>query len=125
MKPQVSRKIRFVQPFFIMLVLANLVTTSTWSVTGVAGQARKIAAAQKRDNLVNKADKKTNPETAKAPQPSPQRRVIGLFTEQERQWVVTGLGNPVAQLLVLREINRRIPISDKERAALAVAAKEE
>ena len=39
--------------------------------------------------------------------------------------MVTGLGNPVAQLLVLREINRRIPISDKERAALAVAAKEE
>ncbi len=129
MKPQVSRKIRFIQRSLLVLALASLVTASAWTVTGVAGQARKIAVAQTRDNLVNKtehkADKKTSPETAKAPQPSPQRRVISLFTEQERQCMVSGLGNPVAQLLVLREINRKIPISDKARAALAVAAKEE
>ena len=39
--------------------------------------------------------------------------------------MVSGLGNPVAQLLVLRELNRRIPFSDKQRAALALAAREE
>ncbi len=122
MKPQMSRRIHL---SLSALALASLMAASAWIVPSVAAQGRKIAAGQTRDNLVNKADKKTNPETAKPPQQTPQRRVISLFTEQERQWMVTGLGNPVAQLLVLREINRRIPISDKQRSALAVAAKEE
>lgn len=130
MKPQVSRKIRSIRPCLSALALASLVAAvSVWTVPGVAGQARKIAAAQTRDTLVNKAenkpDKKGSPETAKTPQPTPQRRVVSLFTEQEQHWVVRGLGNPVAQLLVLREINRRIPFSDKQRAALGVAAREE
>jgi Spy/CpxP family protein refolding chaperone len=128
MKPQVSRKICLIQRCLIMLMLTGMVITPAWMVAGVAGQARKIAGPQTRDNLVSKPDKKNSPDTARAPQQPqqpPERRVIGLFTEQERHWVVSGLGNPIAQLLVLREIDRRIPFSDKQRAALALAAKEE
>lgn len=128
MKPQVSWKTRFIQRSLSVLALASLVAASARTV-GATSQPRKIVAAQTRETLVNKAenkaDKKISPETAKAPPQIPPRRVIGLFTEQERHWVVSGLGNPVAQLLVLREVNRKISFSDKQRGALAVAAKEE
>lgn len=129
MKPQVSRKARNIRPCLSVLALASLMAASVWTAPGVVAQARQLAAAQTRAALINKAenrtDKKPGPETSKAPQSAPQRRVINLFTEQERHWVVTGLGNPVAQLLVLRELNRKIPISNKQARMLAITAREE
>ncbi len=47
-----------------------------------------------------------------------------LFTPQEQQLVVAGLGNPVAQLLMLRELDKRFPLLPRQRLELQNLSRE-
>lgn len=77
-------------------------------------QARKIAALQGRLDLPQKTEAKP-----------PANPIKGLFSDQERSVAFLGTGNPVAQMLVMRELNRAFPLSPRQRAALQALAREE
>jgi Spy/CpxP family protein refolding chaperone len=66
--------------------------------------------------------KKPRPELAKSAE---QPKAKALFSAQEQALAIPGLGNPVAQLLVLREVNRRFPLTEKQRAEIIALAREE
>jgi Spy/CpxP family protein refolding chaperone len=72
-----------------------------------------------------KLDKKVQGETVKAPEPAKQARLMDLFTPEEHQLARFSFGNPVAHLLVFREVHRRFPLSEKQRTAIIALLKEE
>ncbi len=47
-----------------------------------------------------------------------------LFTPQEQQLIVAGLGNPIAQLLMLRELDKRFPLLPRQRVELQNLSRE-
>lgn len=47
-----------------------------------------------------------------------------LFTPQEQSYVIHGLGNPLAQMLMLRELDRRWPLGPRQRAELQILSRE-
>ena len=47
-----------------------------------------------------------------------------LFTPQEQQLIVAGLGNPIAQLLMLRELDKRFPLLPRQRFELQNLSRE-
>ena len=83
------------------------------ALSPVWAQARKAVALQTGPELPPKAE-------ARPPANSPK----ALFSEQERSVAFLGAGNPVAQMLVMRELNRAFPLSPRQRAALQALARE-
>ena len=89
------------------------------------------AAAQTLTNTSDTSSKtrktvnaQTRPEPAKTPLPA-QAGVKQLFTDQERALAGLGTGNQIALSLVFREVNRRFPITEKQRAELLALYREE
>ncbi len=84
-----------------------------WPV-GVGAQPRPVEKAEK---VEVKAEQLRAPEMRiKDPR--------ALFTPQEQQLVVYGLGNPIAQLLMLRELDKRFPLLPRQRFELQNLSRE-
>ena len=75
----------------------------------------------------NKKTQQTPPDNKPRPaeRPSAEKNEVvrpkdarALFTPQEQQLVIYGLGNPVAQLLMMRELDRRWPLMPRQRIDL-------
>jgi Spy/CpxP family protein refolding chaperone len=96
------------------LLVAVLVAGCVWPWSGAQAQGRKAAAWQ-RAALTGQADGKA---------PAGQASARALFSPQERSVALLGAGNPVAQMLVLRELNRAFPLSPQQRASLQALAHE-
>jgi len=80
------------------------------TLTPVWAQARKAAALQAGAEAPPKTEARNSPRA--------------LFSDQERALAFLGTGNPVAQLLVVRELNRAFPLSPRQRGALQALARE-
>lgn len=131
MKPPVIRTI------WLCLLALGLTLVPNTTAQGLAGRLggklRKNGNQQVRPAQVNKAEpraetkaeKKVQVEAVKVPEPAKQARLMDLFTPEEHQLARFSLGNPVANLLVFREVNRRFPLSDKQRLAIVALLKEE
>lgn len=97
---------------------------------GLNGQARN---QQTRPGFVSRTEakpetrpeKKVQVEAVKMIDPAKQTKVADFFSADEQQLARLGVGNPVAQMLVFRELQRRFPLSDKQRAAILALFKEE
>lgn len=131
MKPPTARAIWWCL-VALVLMLAQ-VAAAQGLARGLGGKIRKNGQPQTRPGLVDKAEpkpearheKKVQVEAAKAPEPAKQNRLMDLFTPEEHQLARFSPGNPVAQLLVFREVNRRFPLSERQRAAILALLKEE
>jgi Spy/CpxP family protein refolding chaperone len=73
------------------------------------------------------ANKKAQPQTAQDNKPRTESNVKdarSFFTPQEQQLVIQGLGNPMAQLLIMRELDRRWPLLPRQRVELQALNRE-
>lgn len=116
---------------FQLLTLAiTLALASAVLAQGLAGrkltgrQARKQTLAQPVRSETPAAPPKTEAKTEPKNQFTPSQQLKALFTDQERSLAFLGSGNPVAQMLVLRELNRLFPLSPHQRVALHALARE-
>jgi hypothetical protein len=131
MNPLAPRKI-WLNLLALVLLLAQL-TPAQGLGRGLGGNLRKKGNPQTRPGLVGKTESKLEPkpekkvqvEAVKAPEPARQTRLMDLFSPEEHQLGRLSLGNPVAQLLVFREVNRRLPLSEKQRTAIIALLKDE
>lgn len=131
MKPPVTRTIWLCLSVLVLMLVQ--VATAQGLAGRLGGKWRKQGNQQPRPALVSKpdaksetkADKKVQVEAVKALDPAKQSRLMELFTPEEHQLARFSLGNPVANLLVFREVNRRFPLSDKQRQAIVALLKEE
>lgn len=131
MKPLAPKTI-WLSLLALVLMLAQ-VAAAQGLAGRLGGKLRKGGNPQTRPGLVSKgetkpetkAEKKVQVEAVKAPEPAKQTRLMDLFTPEEHQIARLSLGNPVAQLLVFREVNHRFPLSEKQRGAILTLFKEE
>ncbi|MBI1765001.1 MAG: periplasmic heavy metal sensor [Acidobacteria bacterium] len=128
MKPAVSRTIWLNLATLILLLTQAAVAQNL--ARGLNGQARNH---QTRPGFVSRTEakpetrpeKKVQVEAVKMIDPAKQTKVADFFSADEQQLARLGVGNPVAQMLVFRELQRRFPLSDKQRAAILALFKEE
>lgn len=134
MKPPVTKTI-WLRLLALVLTLTQVVAAQALASQfggNAGGKLRKNSPQQARP-LVGKTeskpetkpDKKVQGETVKAPESAKQARLMDLFTPEEHQLARFSFGNPVAHLLVFREVNRRFPFSEKQRTAIIALLKEE
>ncbi len=107
-----------------LVLLLVQVAAAQGLAKGLGGRLRKGGNQQTRPGQAARPGK-AQVEAVKAPEAAKQARLMDLFTPEEHQLARLGNGNPVAQLLVFRELNRRFPLSEKQRAALLALFKEE
>ncbi len=108
----------------IWLCLLALVLTLA-QVAAAQGLARGLGGRLRKGGNQQPRPGKAQVEAVKAPEAAMQARLLEIFTPEEQQLARLGSGNQVAQLLVFRELQRRFPLSEKQRAALLALFKEE
>ncbi len=107
----------------LVLTLAQ-VAAAQGLARGLGGKLRKGGTQQTRPGQGARPGK-AQVEAVKAPEAAKQAPLMDLFTPEEHQLARLGSGHPVAQLLVFRELQRRFPLSEKQRAAMLALFKEE
>jgi hypothetical protein len=63
-------------------------------------------------------------ETKPRPEAARNKDPRQLFTPQEQSYVIPGLGNPIAQMLIFRELERRWPLFPRQRVELQTLSRE-